>query len=1063
MNLDKHSGIQVVNEPDAAWRVAMQTRRAVLWIGSGFRAMCRDNENLGSSTSALGRLLLRPWGAVFIDTAGLPVEAIRDQVPEVGGNPLRIYTEDPPSDPPRNRLPIYVLPRASASAPVDAMSVLHRLRMLQRVPADADVFAVGISGSSGLAGLVEAASLSEALRKLVVVGPELPQIEDSGGIERVVHWSASLDDYLAFLEEAGGVSEAAGRLLLVVRTGDSEKSIDLEQCVDLSNPITASFETIAMRDLRDGSTPSLDDLRGFLANPAASWRPYAVGIPFARHESYRRTILKRLSRFTRDGAAATETIWLQAEDGSGATTVVRQLAFDLAQAGYPVLVARPDVDAFNFQQLSAFLTRAGERFAAAGISATETPWLIVFDAQHSQLHWEFVTGVAAGLKKLQRPAVVLAVRTYHEHSDDARRDALDAKHYLKPPLRNTVTVDEATSLGDHFAAFLPQELRRSRYEWSALIEDTLRISPEGSRSLFWVALRFWLLRVPGSDAPVHAWLQAHLDAAVSTRQELYAALLETAALSKYRLEMPVELLVRDAVPGLREMAADASNLLGLIWMRRTRSSSFSLAHPLSAEELLRLASRSDRALVAVGMPSCVSAFDLELHLLERILTREQVGTVRGVRLVEELVTSALRVDPREAPRNFAERDRIVRMLERVPDVVWDDSQIFNHHLAKARRHLAVEPPDQSWGVEAIREQLELAENHLLDAIDNIRPSEEARAETPLNLKVSLALTYDARARLEQRAGEAGMAARYREAADSAYRAAQRIDADNFYVLENFARFKLSQLGSFAEGEDRVRIICDAIALLEWERQMDQDGRREEPILMELATAYEYLEHGDGRAMLSRLARDGSEPALVALSQLAMRGDEAGAVGDEELAEAERLLRLVPVERRSSRSIFALYRLVSRRRPFDFLQRVDLLVALEGDPDFAMPLQVILEFGILLFQTGASIQRKKGEEVFRRLREQLGERSGSLFVPDELRYLRDPATEYRERLKTAIIVRNLADGGRNYFGIPYGWHTVKIPMRVYDFGLNLRAGTERDCYVRFTNFGPQAVPPTLAEE
>ncbi|ODT02049.1 MAG: hypothetical protein ABS52_15480 [Gemmatimonadetes bacterium SCN 70-22] len=933
--------------------------------------------------------------------------------------------------------------------------------MLQRVPAGAVVFVLGLTRQSDLAGLLQACELSDAIRRLVFVGPRLPDPITLPSVDTAIHWPASVAEFLECLDSVEPLGEEADGLLIRVRAGDMDKSINLATCVDRSHPITSRFELVSIRHLLDGGSPTLDALRAFLAHPAGDWRPYASGIPYPRHAEHRRVVLKYLARFSREGPAATETIWLQAEDGSGATTAVRQLAFDLANAGHPVLVARADALDFDFHQLATFLTRAGDRFVAEGVSSGETPWTIVFDAQHTQLQWEFVTGVASGLKRLQRSAIVLAVRPYNDRTDDARRDALGSNQFLRPPLRNSVDIDEAVALGEHFDRILPPELRRTRSEWEWVIADTLRVTSEGTRSLFWVALRFWLLRVPGSEEHLHTWLRRHLDVSTAGRPDLYAAVLETAALSKHRLEMPQELLASGALRQLRTLASEDSNLLGLIVLHRASSSGFAFAHSLTAEELLRLASRDDSALTAVGMPACLNAFDLELHVLERIITRDVIGGPVGVRLVEELVTSALRVDPFEAPRNYQERDRIVRMLERVPDAVWDDSQIFNHHVAKARRHLALDPPDASWHSDAVREQLELAENHLLDAIDNIRPSDDGRRESSLNLRVSLALTYDARAKHEHRTGHPTEAERFRAAADAAYRAAQRMDSDNSYVLENFARFKLNQQMPFVDGEERIRLVVDAISLLEWELQTDQGGRREEPILFELANAYDALEKGDGRSLLVRLAQNGSEPALVALAKLAVRIHASEAAPSEEaLSEAERLLRAVPVDQATSRSIFALYRVISRRRPLDFAERLELLVALEGDPDFSLPLQIMMELGILLFQIGETAQRRRGESVFRHLRDQLGERGGALHVPDEMRFLGDPAKSFSERLLTSIFVRNLADGGRNYFGVPHGWGTVQIPMRVHDFGPNLRHGSERDCFIRFTNFGPQAVPPTV---
>ena len=106
--------------------------------------------------------------------------------------------------------------------------------------------------------------------------------------------------------------------------------------------------------------------------------------------------------------------------------------------------------------------------------------------------------------------------------------------------------------------------------------------------------------------------------------------------------------------------------------------------------------------------------------------------------MEDLVTSVLRVDQREAPRNWQVRDQIVSLLEYAPSTLWDNSLVFNHHMAKARRNLAAFPPSPEWTTEMRREQLELAENHLEDALYYLKPADEERRESPLNLHVSLA-------------------------------------------------------------------------------------------------------------------------------------------------------------------------------------------------------------------------------------------------------------------------------------------------------------------------------------
>jgi hypothetical protein len=121
----------------------------------------------------------------------------------------------------------------------------------------------------------------------------------------------------------------------------------------------------------------------------------------------------------------------------------------------------------------------------------------------------------------------------------------------------------------------------------------------------------------------------------------------------------------------------------------------------------------------------------------------------------------------------------------------------------------------------------------------------------------------------------------------------------------------------------------------------------------------------------------------------------------------------------------------------------------------------LEYGILLFQVGDQGNRERGKEVFREIREQMAERSGSLNVPSELKFLADPRSGFKTRLLTSMRITRTVDVNRNFFAVPEGW-TVEIPFRQFLFGGKLRQGQERDCFIQFTNFGPQAVPTTIAD-
>jgi len=474
-----------------------------------------------------------------------------------------------------------------------------------------------------------------------------------------------------------------------------------------------------------------------------------------------------------------------------------------------------------------------------------------------------------------------------------------------------------------------------------------------------------------------------------------------------------------------------------------------------AEEVLRIALGLTQSLELIGLRHCTGLLDLELHLLGRLLRRRSAGAGECIGIIEDLVVSGLRVDRREAPRNYEVRDQIVKMMEEVPDALWDQSPVFNHHLARARRVLANYPPNSQWDVNARREQLALAENHLLDAFDHLQIAPIERQESRLALRVTQALTLAARANLEREAGDEELAVEYDGKAEQAYLAAQGLDAENTHLLENYARFKVRNALRSPAGPERTRLLLEAIALLDLEARVDEFGDRDEPIAMELAKAYEALTEGGGRSYLEKMAETSPDTALTAMARIILRGGE-GSDADR-LTGAEAALRRIPVAAVTWRSRSLLYHVISRRRPYAFLERLEVLDEIAGMADFVWPLQMRLEHAILLIQLG---RRREGKDLFRSIRDELPTRSGSVVVPPEMRFLADPATEYREPLRTSIVVTNTSSVGRNYFGIPDGWANIDVPFRPWVFGRRqIRLRDDLDCLIQFTNFGPQAVPST----
>lgn len=1059
---------------DPSWPLKIDQREAVLWIGPSLVLQ----SDRADAVDALAKVIHYRWSAVYVDVPDISITKMFPDLDEFSGLVPRLFDQETPPSLGANRLPIYGLrgpkgligPRHVAE-PDAYFKRVGMLKLLDRdVAPGYELFALGIASRDDLEGLVEAVQVSSSLKRVVVVSPEPLDLSPltNRGLDRLIHWTAEWAEVLALLENTARIGGSSGQILVRMRiSGEkatSKKPVDITRCIHPSHPITARFDLITEAEFRtDRPPPREEEVQVFLADPTAGWEPYADGIPYPRHKPFLQALLKYLRQFAMKAHSSSLTAWFQAENGSGVTTALRQICFDIAREGYPVLVARRDASDFDFRQISAFLKDASDQMVEQGIRIAEVPWVIAFDAEHVELNWDFIGSLCNGLKNLMRSVIVLAVRPREE----SRREAKGVERTLTQNLlANTVSVDEGVALGEHLGKFLPTLTLRTRPQWEAYVEDTVRSSAEGPKSLFWVALRFWLTRVAGAEKSLRQWLTTIFENLVGGRPEAYTGFLEVAALAKHRLVTPCSLLAPECFDILRRIAIDSTNPIGLRLLRFGKATCLTYAHPQIAEEILRITMGQPLALAAVEVSTCYASLDLELHLLGRLIARPSAGNDECVPVIEDLITSVLRVDFRESPRNWPVRDRIVSLLEQAPDTLWDRSPVFNHHMAKARRNLAMYPPTPAWSIEARREQLELAEDHLKDALYNIKPSDPDRAESPLNLRVSLALTCDARARLEDEDKRPEDAEVYRKQSEENYSIAMGMDADNSYVLENHARYKLHFARTLPQNAERTRLVIEAIAMLEWERDSHPSGHRDEPILQELGKAYNLLREGGGKRFLISQAAYGLEAALTALAKLELRPEDDLVPTQEAFEQAETYLKQVDPAQVTWRSRFPLYRVISQCHEYDFPARLEVLEDLKNDRDFHWPLQLLLEKGVLLFQSGDPERRHEGDKTFKEIRKILleRERTANINVPDELKFLRDPRSDYRKPLPTSIIVKPKSSTGRSNFGIPIGWGAIDVQFFSHRFPQDrILPGAELDCFIQFTNFGPQAVPRSEGDD
>ena len=1047
--------------PDPTWEVELRQRKAVLWIGE---SAFSDN------SEALSKLFRKTWQAVIVDRPGHVTDESTSGLSTDEGFSLRHYTQNAgPESVPDNRLPVYWLRSETGDAKCGDASnpsaLMARFEKLKRIPSGLTVFVVGESNTEALR---EAANISsDAFGSIVFITSSDQDLADETSFDRFFIWETTNDDFLAYVNKVADQSLDRSRLAVLVKTPATGGRIELDvsACVDQSHPITKSFDFVSADAIIEEVTIHEQDVRSFLSDPTSSWKPYKGCVPWPRYyvSEYKLELLRRLKRFDREGPSMTCTGWIPSEDGAGTTTTLRQLAFDVAAEGYPVLVAKSGMDRLDFKQLAAFLSATSDVASNDERIQSPFPWVIMFDAEQTSLLWDALRGLANGLQNLNRSAVIVLVR--HALELDSFEKALGTNRTLGDELKNKIKLDESLQLGEHFRKFLPNLINKTEQDWKTFIDESGRTYDGNAESLFWVALRFWLLPLEGSDGSFREWLSGRLHAIADRDLEAAAAILEIAALAKHRIQMPVRLLPDARQQAVRNTPFAETEVLGLRRLDSHRR--ITIAHPFVAEEVLRIAMSNGDLLTRVGLGVCISPLELELHLVGEILKRPYAADEECLLLIEELVTSALRVDPRQNPRTYPIRDRVVEILENANESIWDTSQVFNHHVAKARRHLAIDPPSGDWSLEARREQLVLATKHIEDALHNVRPQFEEHEESELNLLVSLALTYSGRSKLERfdNRGDSDLGDKYEAEAARYYEQAQQIDADNSHLLENFARHKIHTASSMEPGDERTRVLVEAIHLLELEQYLDDHGFRIYQTTEELAKAYSMLKEDEGFLLLESLADDGFEPAIVALAKIRLQepcSDDAER--NASFADAEKMLRRVDESQKTWRSQLTLYRVVSELRPNDFVGRLEILDTIEmlGD-EFSWPQQLRLEHAILLLQAGNEAARQRGKNKFKSIRDQLISRSSWLDVPNELKYLRDPASEFKDTLKTHIVVKDVSGVGKSSFAIPDGWRTVDVVFRAHRFPRDrIRKGDELDCVIQFTTFGPQAIPLTSWE-
>src|SRR5579872_1211936 len=324
--------------------------------------------------------------------------------------------------------------------------------------------------------------------------------------------------------------------------------------------VLTRFVLLTERDILAPRELTMDDLHAFLRGDINSWKAYGAGLPVSR--SYRaeggkvfdaeiQELLGRLSRGEDESFSL--TVQLPAEGGAGVTTLIRSAAYRAAAAGFPTLVLRPEQVDVDLDHILAFSDAVADKLASAGADQ-QPPLLIVSDVEHSRI--STLKQIPQLLASRNRRVLLLQAVNLEDTESEPKR----TRRFVRlKPLKTESNEAEVRTCQETFSSLasrwnLPLQPRTTA-DWQSYERATRWRSTgtEDQESLFWVALRFFLIEGFTDDQreslerAVGAWIDKRTDAVVDASMK---RLLDfTAVLSSFRIAAPIWTVLRPITGG----------------------------------------------------------------------------------------------------------------------------------------------------------------------------------------------------------------------------------------------------------------------------------------------------------------------------------------------------------------------------------------------------------------------------------------------------------------------------------------------------------------------------------
>jgi len=1098
--------LYIQEQPPVGLDELLVARDVALWVGrhsaNSFGKGVRD---------ALAGLASLPWNLILVEDPSAEYASVvagDHSTRSRGVSGYRIPVAGPVSDVsfPERSIPVLFLngrdDGASAVERPDAgganKRLLRRLGMLDElaqrsvhtivlVPSPTDDLEEALSEAvAELRPHIVAFSPSEAQREVL-----RSWAERRPGPTSVTVCTSPIPELARVLSEQIARRVPSDRLRLRVRLQPDvlPTVVDCSDVVPVDSPALASFMVLKDSDLSPVSEDALkpEEIDGFFSRTTddasnAFWRPYAAGLPWPRDEggSVSR-LLERLEKVRASAPGTVSVVTVDTEPGAGGTTASRMLALQAARAGYPTLVAKAGIDLASPEVASAFLFSVSTvvRESLGASTATDEhedaapheedggpiPWLLVLDTEHWINAEEVVLSYVRVFKRFAHRVVIMLVRETTSRSELP----IPVQRLFEGPLAHELSQRAVESLGQHLNRYLrhigrEQSIAQWRNFWAdnSLSPEPGTLGVSETSSSFWVALEFWLRKQLSLGDSIRRWLYEQFLAAKyrgsSLSIDTKRALLTIAALSLERTHLPEQLLPMPA-ENQDPLSAQLSGLLvevpalGLLRRRTDRTSVWGIAHLPLAQHLLDGVSEDPDLLSQLGIASGTTSVRLRIKLLADFARHEALGHERYRSLALRFAQSIFKLE-RSGHQEFARYWRdVFNGLFGMPEVLWDTSRTFIHHVAISRRRVAVD--DDLFADKSESERARLLEEAVGDLEYALSLEKGEDDERDLNILNSLARAcQDFAANLRKTGGDPDRIKALEDREIECLQQAEQLNPTNSHVLETSARGYV--LAAQREPSSAARSLCAALQRISTARSLDSAAERRQRLDELTQQAFEGLLRLSDDVLENLRTTNPSVAAMSAAWRLLRRVDDSGMllIADTpgaDVARALEVLDAVPPKQREWVLTRLLYDLVALQHAYDFARQLQLLRALEGTP--AMHLQLRLERAILLHQTGS---HPTAEQEFRDIRRELQDSEAIIDVPKRLAWF----------LKSGSAERAVCDG--KVVPPPGSWrrHAMRvlqlgntiIGFDPLDFGVDkMPPGRVMKCVVGFNVRGPYARP------